>query len=244
VILTIDDEPAITESLAYALKAGGFSPLAASTLTEASEILSVRGGEVELIILDLSLPDGHGFEWLRALRAHSAQPVIILSSHDDEIEHIVGLEIGADDYIDKPFSPREVVARVRAILRRAQMSAPAAAHSGLEAPSNAPTQLSSFKSDAVETLSIDRARYEASVKGAPLALSQLEFELLAYLSEHPSKAHSRPELLREVWGGGVYVNDRTVDVHIKTLRKKLSEAGAPDLIETVRGVGYRFKGEA
>jgi DNA-binding response OmpR family regulator len=235
VILTIDDEPAITESLAYALKAGGFSPLAASTLTEANEILSARGDEVELIILDLSLPDGHGFEWLRALRAHSAQPVIILSSHDDEVEHIVGLELGADDYIDKPFSPREVVARVRAILRRAQVSASSTAHSGLEAPQ--PISL------PVERLSIDRARYEASVKGAPLSLSQLEFELLAYLYEHPNKAHSRPELLREVWGGGVYVNDRTVDVHIKTLRKKLSEAGAPDLIETVRGVGYRLKGE-
>ncbi|MBM4290397.1 MAG: response regulator, partial [Deltaproteobacteria bacterium] len=125
-ILTIDDEPAITDSLSYALTASGYRALAAPTLAAASALLEERGAEVSLVVLDLALPDGHGFDWLRRLRARSQVPVLILSSHDDEVEHIVGLELGADDYINKPFSPREVVARVRAVLRRAAPPEPAA----------------------------------------------------------------------------------------------------------------------
>ena len=117
-ILLVDDEPAITESLEYFLTQAGFSTRSAGTLAEASRALEQYAPA--LIILDLSLPDGHGFDWLRTLRERASTPVLILSSHDDEVEHIVGLEIGADDYVNKPFSPREVVARIRAILRRSE----------------------------------------------------------------------------------------------------------------------------
>ena len=329
-ILTIDDEPAITESLAYALKAAGFTPLAAASLAEADAHLAERGGEIELIILDLSLPDGHGFDWLRRHpqlggRAEGGKPVMILSSHDDEVEHIVGLELGADDYLDKPFSPREVVARVRAILRRAQPTergvssleaqplsalntperaqqkgasslevrslgakegalsaqegaqqkgapsspssqkgaqedaqqkgAPSSEAQPLGAQEGAPQQEGALSSkpqenaqkSAFSRLKVSRERYEARVDERLLPLSQLEFELLAYLVERPNKAHSRPELLRGVWGSEVFVSERTVDVHIKSLRKKLGDIGgdaeSAALIETVRGVGYRLRGE-
>ena len=272
IILTIDDEPAITESLAYALKAGGFTPLAAASLAEADAHLAERGEEIELIILDLSLPDGHGFDWLRRHpqlggRAEGGKPVMILSSHDDEVEHIVGLELGADDYLDKPFSPREVVARVRAILRRAQPiekgvasvasveAQPLGALNTLSAQEMPPQQegapsLEAHKDaqkSAFSRLQVSRERYEARVDERLLPLSQLEFELLAYLVERPNKAHSRPELLRGVWGSEVFVSERTVDVHIKSLRKKLGDIGgdaeSAALIETVRGVGYRLRGE-
>lgn len=228
-VLLVDDEPAITDSLAFTLKAGGFRSISAHSLQQASERLAESLAEISLVILDLTLPDGHGFDWLRQLRTHSQCPVIILSSHDDEIEHIVGLEIGADDYIDKPFSPREVVARVRAILRRIDHVSTAKG-ANTDRPSECPTM----------HLVLDRARYTVSYRGTVLNLSQLEHELLAYLIEHPELVHSRQALLREVWGGSVHVHERTIDVHIKGLRKRLAEVGAPDLIETVRGVGYRM----
>lgn len=228
-ILLVDDEPAITESLAFALKAGGFRALSAGSLREASALLAERGAELSLVILDLSLPDGHGFDWLRQLRTHSQRPVVILSSHDDEIEHIVGLEIGADDYIDKPFSPREVVARVRAILRRTSVNRDAAL-AAEEAPASSP-------------LVVDRARHSVTYQGRALSLSQLEHELIAHLAEHPEVVHTRQALLSAVWGGAIHVHERTVDVHIKGLRKRLSEVGAAELIETVRGVGYRLRRE-
>ena len=232
-VLTVDDEPAITESLSFALAAAGYRALAAPTLAAASAALDERGAEVSAVVLDLALPDGHGFEWLRRLRARSQVPVLILSSHDDEVEHIVGLELGADDYINKPFSPREVVARVRAVLRRAAPAGPPA-----EPPADEPAAPA-----APAALHINRLAHEARYAGATLPLSALEFALLSYLSERPREVVTRQQALRAVWGGGVFVSERTVDAHIKALRKKLSAAGAPELIETVRGVGYRFEGE-
>jgi two-component system, OmpR family, response regulator len=217
-ILTIDDELAITESLGYSLKAAGLRALAAHTLAQADEIFERLGEEIALVILDLSLPDGHGFDWLKRLRAVSGLPVMILSSHDDEVEHIVGLEIGADDYIDKPFSPREVVARVRAILRRTR---------------NAPPSSNS-------QLNIDRTRYQAFVGERVLSLSHLEFELLAYLYEHIGVVFSRKTLIKAVWSDGVSVSERTVDAHIKSIRKALATVGLLSAIETVRGVGYKM----
>lgn len=216
-ILLVDDEPAITESLGYALERGGFDTRAARTLAEADAALVEA--RPALVILDLMLPDGNGLDWLRARRQADRVPVIILSSHDDPVEHIVGLELGADDYIDKPFSPREVVARVRAVLRR---SAPA----GNEAPGG---------------LRLDPDRREAWAGATELGLSRTEFDLLAVFVGAPGRVFERGQLLDRAWGPDVAVTERTVDVHVKALRKKLVAAGLPaETIETVRGVGYKL----
>jgi two-component system catabolic regulation response regulator CreB len=215
-ILLIDDEPAITESLAYALERGGFSAQSAGSLAEADAALLQ---EPALIVLDLMLPDGNGLDWLRVLRQRSNVPVIILSSHDDPVDHIVGLEVGADDYIDKPFSPREVVARVRAVLRRVHPPA-------LAAPPR---------------LTVDLQKRLAVGAGVTLPLSRIEFDLLALFVGSPGRVWTREVILDRVWGSDVAVTERTVDVHVKTLRKKLAAAQLPaETIETVRGVGYRL----
>lgn len=220
-ILLVDDEPAITDSLAYALEREGFVARPTHSLAEADVALE-RGG-VDLVILDLMLPDGNGLDWLRALRQRDATPVIILSSHDEAVDHIVGLELGADDYVDKPFSPREVVARVRAVLRR----------TGGEAGPGGSAER--------ERLRVDPERRQAWGLGEPLGLSRIEFDLLATFARAPGRVFERDTLLDRVWGPDVNVTERTVDVHVKTLRKKLAAVGlSPDTIETVRGVGYRL----
>ncbi len=212
-VLLVDDEPAITESLAYALGRAGFETAAASTLSEADA--RMEDGTHDLVVLDLMLPDGNGLDWLRALRLCSRVPVIILSSHDDAVEHVVALEMGADDYIDKPFSPREVVARVRAVLRRVQPE---------------PQDIEDAR------LRLDPDRREAWADGTLLNLSRTEFDLLAVFIAAPGRVYPRGMLLSRVWGPDVAVAERTVDVHVKALRKKLPA----DTIETVRGVGYRL----
>jgi two-component system, OmpR family, response regulator len=228
-VLMIDDEPAITESLAYCLNDAGFDSLTASDLSTADKLLASQRS-ISLIILDLSLPDGHGFDWLRQFRVYSAQPVIILSSHDDEIEHIVGLEIGADDFIDKPFSPREVVARVRAVLRRTTQSPPQL---------RTQAKINSNTVNNAEEIVIDYLQYKVFFCECSLGLSQLEFALFeALYLEH--RVHTRAQLLKKAWGGGVSVSERTVDVHITALRKKWTEHDPRELIETVRGIGYRL----
>jgi len=219
-ILLIDDEPAITESLAYAFERAGFGTQAAATLAAANAHLAED--VFDLVILDLMLPDGNGLDWLRALRRHSRLPVIILSSHDDAVEHVVGLELGADDYINKPFSPREVVARVRAVLRRVQPEGPTE-------PGTAPP------------LRLDHEKREAWANGTRLVLSRQEFDLLAVFAGAPGRVYERDALLDRAWGPDVVITERTVDVHVKSLRKKLVAAGLPaETIETVRGVGYRL----
>ena len=216
-ILLVDDEPAITESLAYALGRAGFETRTARTLGEADA--AVAQGPPALVILDLMLPDGNGLDWLRARAESDRIPVIILSSHDDPVEHIVGLELGADDYIDKPFSPREVVARVRAVLRRVH-----------------PTP-----AEGLPRLRVDPEKRLAWAAGSELGLSRTEFELLAVFVGAPGRVFERGQLLDRAWGPAVAVTERTVDVHIKTLRKKLVAAGLPaETIETVRGVGYKL----
>jgi two-component system catabolic regulation response regulator CreB len=218
-VLLVDDEPAITESLAYALSRAGYQTRTAGSLAAAEAALAT---EPALIILDLMLPDGNGLDWLRALRARSDLPVIILSSHDDSVDHIVGLEVGADDYVGKPFSPREVVARVRAVLRR---SVTAGERPRSEGP----------------RLSVDPETRRAFANGREIPLSRTEFDLLAAFVGAPGRVFERDHLLDKVWGPDVVVAERTVDVHVKTLRKKLVEAGLPaETIETVRGVGYRL----
>lgn len=222
VVLVVDDEPAIRESLAFALRRDGFAIAEAGTLREAE-----RGSaDADLLILDLVLPDGSGLDFLRTLRARSDVPVIVLTSRDEETDRVVGLEMGADDYVLKPFSPREVVARVRAVLRRfrgdrVQEESPLSGPGGLR---------------------VDPRTRRASLGSTELALSRTEFNLLTAFVKAPGRVFERSQLLDAVWGSDVVVGDRTVDVHVKALRRKLDEAGGdPKLLETVRGVGYRLR---
>jgi two-component system catabolic regulation response regulator CreB len=219
-ILVVEDEPAILESVAYALRRDGFTVIEASNLAEACE----RASEADLVVLDLMLPDGSGFDLISRLRKQkSSTPVIVLSSRDGEADRVAALETGADDYVTKPFSPREVVARVRAVLRR---TAPPAARTPEVAGEPA--------------ISADPLSRRARVFGAALELTRVEFDLLACLLHSPGRVFTRAELIDKVWGDGFAITDRTVDSHVKALRRKVSEAGAdPALIETVRGVGYR-----
>lgn len=220
-ILLVDDEPAIRESLAFALRRDGFAVSEAGSLREARAL----AGEADLVILDLVLPDGNGLDFLRSLRARSDVPVIVLTSRDEETDRVVGLEIGADDYVLKPFSPREVAARVRAVLRRAAKATE---------PEEKPLREG--------TLVLDPRTRKASVGERELALSRTEFNLLALFLASPGRVFERGQILDAVWGSDVVVGDRTVDVHVKALRRKLEEAGGdPRVLETVRGVGYRLR---
>ena len=181
----------------------------------------------DLLILDLVLPDGSGLDFLRTLRARSDVPVIVLTSRDEETDRVVGLEMGADDYVLKPFSPREVVARVRAVLRRFRGDRAAQEETPLSGPGG---------------LRVDPRTRRASLRENELALSRTEFNLLAAFVKAPGRVFERSQLLDTVWGTDVVVGDRTVDVHVKALRRKLEEAGGdPKLLETVRGVGYRLR---
>jgi DNA-binding response OmpR family regulator len=217
-ILVVEDEPAIAESLAYSLRRDGYGVQTAGTLGEAER----AEGKIDLVVLDLMLPDGSGFELLAQLRRRPEPPaVIILSSRDQEADRVAGLETGADDYVTKPFSPREVVARVRAVLRRA---APR--------PSR-PATLSL-------ALHVDLGTRRATANGNAIDLTRVEFDLLACLLEAPGRVFTRPQLIDRIWGEDFAITDRTVDSHVKALRRKVADAGGdPGLVETVRGVGYR-----
>jgi two-component system catabolic regulation response regulator CreB len=218
-ILVVEDEPAIAESVAYALKRDGFAVTLAGTLAEAE----AQRADADLVILDLMLPDGSGFEWIGAIRGERRdKPIIVLSSRDGEADRVAALETGADDYVTKPFSPREIVARVRAVLRRS--AAPEAESAATDAPG----------------VELDLKARRARVGGTQLELTRVEFDLLACLFAAPDRVHTRVELIDRVWGDGFAITDRTIDSHVKALRRKLAEAGAdPNTIETVRGVGYR-----
>jgi two-component system catabolic regulation response regulator CreB len=218
-ILVVEDEPAIAESVAYALGRDGFSVTQAATVTDAATLVD----GADLVVLDLMLPDGSGFDLIARWRKNKHIPVIVLSSRDGEADRVVALEAGADDYVTKPFSPREVVARVRAVLRRSQTELV----SGTAVP-------------VAPALVLDAATRRARANGSILELTRVEFDVLACLLEQPGRVYSRVELIGRVWGDGFAITDRTIDSHVKALRKKVAEAGAePGLIETVRGVGYR-----
>jgi len=220
-ILLVDDEPAIRESLAFALRRDGFDVEQAGSLREARNLTEAA----ELVILDLVLPDGNGLEFLRSLRSRSDVPVIVLTSRDEETDRVVGLELGADDYVIKPFSPREVAARVRAVLRRASKAAQ---------PEEQPVRAGA--------LSLDASTRKAAIADRELLLSRTEFNLLSLFLRSPGRVFERSQILDSVWGSEVVVGDRTVDVHVKALRRKIEEAGGdPRMLETVRGVGYRLR---
>lgn len=224
-ILVVDDEAAITSMVEQRLQRDGFAVV--SVGTGAAALAAVHHRSFAAVLLDLGLPDMDGFDVLRRLRAtHEHLPVIILTARGDEIDRVVGLELGADDYVVKPFSPRELVARVKAILRR------------LRPASAAAPELLSFKHLALE---IDVERREVRRAGRAIELTPLEFQLLRVLAASPGRVFTREQLLQRVWGDDFYGTDRVVDVHIGLLRRKLEVApGLPQPIQTVRGVGYRF----
>jgi DNA-binding response OmpR family regulator len=225
-VLIVEDEPAIAESLSFALRRDGFTVEVANCLAQSNG----KVAHADLILLDLMLPDGSGFDLIVQVRRNGLRPaIIVLSSRDEEADRVAALETGADDYVTKPFSPREVVARVRAVLRRAQPNGNAQ-----PAEPSVPTPL------PVLPVQVDATTRRASVHGVVLELTRVEFDLLASLVEEPGRVYTRAQLIDKVWGDGFAITDRTVDSHIKGLRKKVSEAGGdPNLVETVRGVGYR-----
>lgn len=224
-ILIIEDEPSIADNITYALSTEGFDPVCCGTGKDALSILS--NTTFEIILLDIGLPDVNGFELLKEIRKTLDTPVICVTARSNEIDRVVGLEIGADDYIVKPFSPRELTARVRAVLRRTteRTSQP------LEE-----TCAPSFP------FYIDKERYAISYYDKPLELSRYEFRLLCVLISNPGRVYSREQLMTQVWEEPDMSLERTVDTHIKTIRQKL-KAIRPDeeSIVTHRGLGYSLK---
>ncbi|HET6946207.1 MAG TPA: response regulator transcription factor [bacterium] len=223
-ILVVDDEPHIVELVKYNLSQAGYAVLSAHDGSEA--VGKVRQERPDLIILDIMLPYVDGLEVCRQIRRESSVPIIMLTAKGGELERVVGLEIGADDYVTKPFSPRELVARVRAILRRAGQDA-------------APAQSGPLRGGG---LVLDPATHEVSLNGRPVELTAKEFELLRLLLGHPNRVFTRDFLLEHIWGYDYYGSTRTVDMHISRLREKIEDdPAAPTYIVTVRGVGYKFK---
>lgn len=222
-ILIVEDEPGIADTLQYALRTEGFEPVCCATGEEA--LAAVRAEPPALVILDVGLPDTSGFEVFKRLRAGSDVPVVFLTARSDEIDRVVGLELGADDYINKPFSPRELVARVRGILRRANKPNAAGA--------------ASVAAAATPPVVVDEGRRQIRFYGRALELSRYEFGLLQTLASRPGHVFSRDALLDRVWGDATESLDRTVDAHVKTLRAKMKlVAPALEPIRTHRGSGY------
>ncbi|MFA6961036.1 MAG: two-component system response regulator CreB [Opitutaceae bacterium] len=232
-ILVIEDEPAIADTLIYALRTEGFSPEWRATGREGLAAFAEAG--FALVILDVGLPDMSGFDLCRELRTRTPVPVLFLTARSSEIDRVVGLELGGDDYVTKPFSPREVTARVRAILRR---TTPATAPKTLQGNCH----LLGDTVSEVTVLELDEEAKIAGFGGVRLELTRYEFRLLAVLHSRPGRVWSRDELMMRVWEDPGASLDRTVDAHIKTLRAKLRTAVADaDPIQTHRGEGYSLR---
>jgi two-component system, OmpR family, response regulator RegX3 len=224
-VLLVEDEQSITEPLSEALSREGFEPVVAGTVAAALEL--ARSRSPDLVLLDLMLPDGSGLDVCRELRSGSTVPIIMLTARGEETDRVVGLELGADDYIVKPFSAREVVARIRAVLRRAA-AAPAA-------PADEVVELGDVR--------IDRAKRSATLAGEQLELSRKEYDLLTLLVDSAGSVVTRERLIDEVWDVNWFGSTKTLDVHVSALRKKLGDdPNEPRYIHTVRGVGFRFAG--
>lgn len=227
-ILIVDDEPSITEFVSYNLKKEGYDVTVAHDGDSALELAAQH--PFDLVVLDVMLPGMDGYEVCRRLRQNSDVPVLFLSARDTELDKVVGLEIGGDDYLAKPFGVRELSARVKALLRRA--------------PSGSREQTLAAEQVVVSGVTLDEAAHTALNGDTPIDLTPREFELLACLMRHAGKVLSREQLLRDAWGWEYLVETKTVDTHVKRLRDKLEAAGVdPALVETVRGYGYRFKSQ-
>ena len=221
-ILVVEDEPAIQELVSYACTSNGFQVRRAESAGAARS--AIRDRLPDLVILDWMLPDRSGIELLRELRTEErtrALPVIMLTAKGTEGDRITGLDAGADDYVVKPFSPRELVSRVRAVIRR-------------RAPEKSGETL------AYGTLAIDPVRHEVTFEGKPVRMGLAEFKLLKFMLSQPDRVFTRGQLLDSVWGDHVFIEERTVDVHVLRLRKALAAVGAQHWVQTVRGLGYRL----
>ena len=214
-ILLVEDEEDIASLVRTYLERDGFRVVWAARGVDG--LLELERHDIRLVILDLQLPDADGFDLCRAIRQRSRLPIVMVTARDEEIDRITGLELGADDYVTKPFSPRELVARVRAVLRRAEPD-------------------SDGDLMVVGDVSVDQAGRSVSVAGSPVELTGMEFDLLAFLLAHPGIVMTRERLLERVWGLSFPGGTRTVDVHVAQLRRKLDR---PELIRTVRGSGYK-----
>ncbi|HYO86963.1 MAG TPA: response regulator transcription factor [Dermatophilaceae bacterium] len=254
-ILVTDDEPQIRRVLRAYLEADGFEVTEAGTGTEAldlalgsadetagAEKAAGPGSAPDLVLLDVGLPDVDGLEVLRRLRLHSDVPVILVTARAEEVDTLVGLAVGADDYVTKPFSPREVVARAQTVLRRVR---PRPAHPARPGDGPGGTAATPDK-DACSVrsfpgVSIDADRREVRVDGELVVLTALEFDLLSALADSPGRVYSRAQLLEKVWGYDFYGDERVVDVHIRNIRRVLGDdAVSPRFVGTVRRVGYKF----
>ena len=223
-ILLIEDEEAISEPLAAALAREGFDTLVAGTAAKGLELFGLR--TPDLVLLDVMLPDGDGRDLLRRIRETSRTPVVMLTARGEEMDRVLGLELGADDYVTKPFSAAELAARVRAVLRRAGEAT---------APGSAVLEAGDVR--------VDLDTHVATRAGEALELTVKEFELLRVLLEHAGKVVKRDDLVHEVWDPAWFGSTKTLDVHVSALRKKLGDdPAAPRYIHTVRGVGFRFEG--
>jgi two-component system phosphate regulon response regulator PhoB len=222
-ILVVEDEDAIRAMLIMVLEQAGFSPIAAADAQEAQKALEEE--LPDLILLDWMLPGISGVEWARRLKKEPMYrdiAIILLTARGEEEDKVRGLEIGADDYVTKPFSPKELVARIRAVLRRTG-------------------KLQGSSSIIVlGDLTLDTEQHRLTVGDQQLEVSPTEFRLMHFFMTHPDKVYSRTQLLDQVWGRSVYIEERTIDVHIRRLRKILAEHNREDLVQTVRGFGYRF----
>ncbi len=219
-LLLLEDDPAIARTAIYALERDGFTVLHCLLLGDARRALQAR--RFDLLMLDVGLPDGSGLDLCREVRSQHPTPIVMLSARNEEIDRVLGLELGADDYVSKPFSPRELVARVKALLRRSAMVAAAAPAPG--------------------GFAVDGQGQRILLHGVPLALTRRELRLLGALLRGPGRIHSREQLLEAAWGDDSDSTDRTVDTHIKTLRAKLRQADPGcEYIVTHRGMGYSIE---
>jgi DNA-binding response OmpR family regulator len=224
-ILLVDDEQSLQKLLAYPLRQEGYEVVSAMNGQEALD--SFRDQAFDLVVLDVMLPKVDGFEVCRQLRAKSSVPIIMLTAKDEEFDKVLGLELGADDYITKPFSVREFRSRVKAVLRRAELVRN-------DQPDEEPL--------VQDGLEIDFAKRSVSVRGEPVRLTYVEFEILSALARSPGRVFSRTMLLERLWGDATYRDPRTIDVHIRHLREKIErDAKDPEFLFTVRGVGYHFR---
>jgi DNA-binding response OmpR family regulator len=218
-VVVVEDDPSIADLLDLYLREAGFRPLLAASGERGLELLAAQ--RAVLAVIDVGLPGMDGFEVCRRIRATGDLPVLFLTARDSEVDRLAGLELGADDYVTKPFSPREVVARIKAILRRGQASA----------------RSTGEVIEVGDGLVVDVVRREARSSGQPVPMATREFDLLAHLARHQGQALRRQQLLDAVWGGDFEGDERTVDVHVRQLRKKL---GADLPLATVWGIGYRL----
>lgn len=236
-ILLVEDEPSIAENIVYALKTEGFEVVWHQTAAEG--LSAFEAGAFRLVILDVGLPDANGFELCKQVRTSSSVPIIFVTARKDEIDRVVGLEIGGDDYVVKPFSPRELSARVKAILRRANSNG----HVADNGPEIA-GRSGSAQAAAVGPFTIDEDKLEIRYHGHALTLSRYEYRILRVMLERPGKVFSRDQLMELAWDEPGSALDRTVDAHIKTLRAKLHLVEPEcDPIRTYRGVGYAVQVE-